>query len=66
MRLGLSILLIALGLSRSFAASAAEPTGSEQVQADISTREISIQSNFTGIDIVLFGAIDFSSTFLLN
>ena len=43
-------------------ASAAEPQQQEQVQSDISTREISIQSNFTGIDIVLFGAIDFSRT----
>jgi uncharacterized protein (TIGR02186 family) len=33
---------------------------SEQVHSDISTREISIQSNFTGIEIVLFGSIDFS------
>ena len=32
----------------------------EPVQSDVSTREISIQSNFTGIEIVLFGAIDFS------
>ena len=32
----------------------------EQVQSDISTREISIQSNFTGIEIVLFGSVDFS------
>jgi len=38
----------------------AEAPRQEQVQSDISTREISIQSNFTGIDIVLFGAIDFS------
>ena len=30
------------------------------MQSDISTREISIQSNFTGIEIVLFGSIDFS------
>jgi uncharacterized protein (TIGR02186 family) len=37
---------------------AAEPP--EQVHSDISTREISIQSNFTGIEIVLFGSIDFS------
>ncbi len=41
---------------------AAEAARPEQVQSDISTREISIQSNFTGIDIVLFGAIDFSRT----
>ena len=39
---------------------AADAPRSEQVQADLSTREISIQSNFTGIDIVLFGSIDFS------
>ena len=30
------------------------------MQSDISTREISIQSNFTGIEIVLFGSVDFS------
>lgn len=41
-------------------AMAAEAERPEQVQSDISTREISIQSNFTGIEIVLFGAIDFS------
>jgi hypothetical protein len=39
---------------------AAEAQRPEQVQSDISTREISIQSNFTGIEIVLFGAVDFS------
>jgi len=39
---------------------AAEGERPEQVQSDISTREISIQSNFTGIEIVLFGSIDFS------
>jgi uncharacterized protein (TIGR02186 family) len=36
------------------------PARPEQVQSDISMREISIQSNFTGIEIVLFGSIDFS------
>ena len=41
---------------------AAEQPKPEQVQSDISTREISIQSNFTGIEIVLFGSIDFSRT----
>ena len=39
---------------------AADPPRPEQVQSDISTREISIQSNFTGVEIVLFGSIDFS------
>ncbi|MEG6508578.1 TIGR02186 family protein [Methyloligella sp. 2.7D] len=31
---------------------------SERVRSDISTREIEIQSNFTGIEIVIFGAVD--------
>jgi uncharacterized protein (TIGR02186 family) len=39
---------------------AAEAQRPEQVQSDISTREISIESNFTGIEIVLFGSVDFS------
>ncbi len=41
-------------------AAAADAPRSEQVQSDISNRDVSIQSNFTGIEIVLFGAIDFS------
>jgi uncharacterized protein (TIGR02186 family) len=41
-------------------AEAADPAPSETVQSDISTREISIQSNFAGIEIVIFGSIDFS------
>ena len=32
------------------------------MQSDLSTREISIQSNFTGIEILLYGSIDFSQT----
>jgi uncharacterized protein (TIGR02186 family) len=39
---------------------AAETPRPEQVQSDISTREITIESNFTGIEIVLFGSVDFS------
>lgn len=35
-------------------------TSQEQVQSDISTREIAIQSNFTGVEILVFGSIDFS------
>jgi uncharacterized protein (TIGR02186 family) len=42
------------------APSEATQARSEQVQSDVSMREISIQSNFSGIEIVLFGAIDFS------
>ncbi len=41
-------------------AEAAESAPAETVQSDISTREISIQSNFAGIEIVIFGSIDFS------
>jgi uncharacterized protein (TIGR02186 family) len=43
-------------------AKADEPLSQETVQSDISTREISIQSNFAGIEIVIFGSVDFSST----
>jgi uncharacterized protein (TIGR02186 family) len=56
------LLAAAAMLGQLLPASAAEPPHPEQVQSDISTREISIQSNFTGIDIVLFGAVDFSRT----
>jgi len=39
---------------------APEEIPTEQVRSDISTREIAIQSNFTGIEIVIFGAIDYA------
>lgn len=48
-------LLLSVGLT-----AAAEEQRPEVVQSDISMREISIQSNFTGVEIVLFGSIDFS------
>ncbi len=32
----------------------------EQVQADVSTRRVAVTSNFTGIEIVVFGAVDYS------
>jgi uncharacterized protein (TIGR02186 family) len=44
----------------SITAIAAEPATQEQVQSDVSTREIAIESNFTGIEILIFGSIDFS------
>jgi uncharacterized protein (TIGR02186 family) len=53
--------IMVLWLATASHASAVEPPAQEQVQSDISTREIAIQSNFTGIEIVLFGAIDFTS-----
>ncbi|MGB6348019.1 MAG: TIGR02186 family protein [Methyloceanibacter sp.] len=60
MQYGLALLLAAsLPLSGVVALAAGAPP-SEQIQSDISTREISIQSNFTGINIVLFGSVDFS------
>ena len=42
------------------AQAAAQAQRPEQVHSDVSTREITIESNFTGIEIVLFGSIDFS------
>jgi uncharacterized protein (TIGR02186 family) len=54
--LPLAVSLLLPGLE----AIAAEAPRPEQVQSDISTREISIESNFTGIEIVLFGSVDFS------
>jgi uncharacterized protein (TIGR02186 family) len=53
-----AVLALLVGTS----AHAQAPTGREKVQADISTREISIQSNFTGIEILIFGSVDFSET----
>jgi uncharacterized protein (TIGR02186 family) len=38
------------------------PTPREELQADLSTRDISIQSNFTGIEILIYGSVDFSQT----
>jgi len=39
-----------------------EPASQEKVQSDISTRQVSIQSNFTGAEILIFGSIDFSDS----
>ena len=65
MRAALSLAaLLAIALAP---ASAAEPaagqsTPSEELQSELSTREISIQANFTGIEILIYGSIDFSQT----
>ncbi|MGC1345815.1 MAG: TIGR02186 family protein [Methyloceanibacter sp.] len=59
MRHVLTFLFASLLLSLGLTAAAEEPRP-EVVQSDISMREISIQSNFTGVEIVLFGSIDFS------
>jgi hypothetical protein len=60
MRRALALLAAALPLALGLPAVAAEEPRPEQVQSDISMREISIQSNFTGVEIVLFGSIDFT------
>ena len=60
MRPALLLALLAVALMPGRQTFAAEPQRAEQVQWDVSTREISIQSNFTGIEIVLFGSIDFT------
>ena len=41
-------------------AHAAETQQREEVQADISTREVHIKADFTGIEILIFGSVDFS------
>jgi uncharacterized protein (TIGR02186 family) len=63
MRISLLAALLALMPPAAFAAApdAAAPPG-EELQAELSTREISIQSNFTGIEILIYGSIDFSQT----
>jgi uncharacterized protein (TIGR02186 family) len=60
-------LLLALPCTPAFAQKAAPPAeeapvSQETVQSDISTREIAIQSNFTGIEILIFGSVDFSDS----
>jgi uncharacterized protein (TIGR02186 family) len=65
MRAALSLaglLLACIAAQASPAQAAALPVSREEVQSDLSTREISIQSNFTGIEILIYGSIDFSQT----
>ena len=59
--LAFALLLATLGLGPAAAAEPVPPpTPREEVVSDISTREISIQSNFTGIEILIFGSVDYS------
>lgn len=63
--LGLAALILLLSCAPTRAQHAVplpevKPGGQGQVQSDISTREIAIQSNFTGIEILIFGSVDFS------
>jgi uncharacterized protein (TIGR02186 family) len=58
--LAIALLVAGIGATTANAAEAAAPTPREEVISDISTREISIQSNFTGIEILIFGSVDYS------
>ncbi len=61
--LSLAVLLLAVAPAPVGAEEAAPgPIPREEVQSDLSTREISIQSNFTGIEILIYGSVDFSQT----
>jgi uncharacterized protein (TIGR02186 family) len=61
--LSLATLLLALAPAPARAVEAAPaPVPREELQAELSTREISIQSNFTGIEILIYGSVDFSQT----
>lgn len=42
------------------ARSATTHRGQETVEADVSTRSVSVTSNFSGTEIVIFGAVDYS------
>ena len=53
-----SLRVAAILLALCCAARAEDPAPQETIQSDISTREISIQSNFTGIEIRIFGSVD--------
>jgi uncharacterized protein (TIGR02186 family) len=56
--LSLAAILVALATT---GVHAAEAPPSDEVVSDISTREIAIKSNFAGIEILIFGSIDFSA-----
>jgi len=61
MRALLALILLTLLPPNASAAGAEKPPAPrEEIQTDLSTREIAIQSNFTGIEVLLYGSIDFS------
>jgi uncharacterized protein (TIGR02186 family) len=57
--LSLAAIFLALALAPVRAGEPAPP--SDEVVSDISTREIAIKSNFAGIEILIFGSVDFSA-----
>lgn len=62
MRAALSLAaLLALGSPAWAAEPAARPPAPrEELQSELSTRDIAIQANFTGIEILIYGSVDFS------
>jgi uncharacterized protein (TIGR02186 family) len=57
--LSLAAIFLALATAPAYAGEPAPP--SDEVVSDISTREIAIKSNFAGIEILIFGSVDFSA-----
>jgi uncharacterized protein (TIGR02186 family) len=63
MRAALAALLLSCAAAPTVLAQTSQgPIPREEVQSELSTREISIQSNFTGIEILIYGSVDFSQT----
>jgi uncharacterized protein (TIGR02186 family) len=62
MRAAFSLAVLLLVTGPASAQTIDTPAPREEVQSELSTREISIQSNFTGIEILIYGSIDFSQT----
>jgi len=56
----LTLFLALLPLATAAAGRPEPPAPKEEIQTDLSTREIAIQANFTGIEILVYGSIDFS------
>jgi uncharacterized protein (TIGR02186 family) len=62
MRVAFSLAVLLLATGSASAQTIEAPASREEVQSELSTREISIQSNFTGIEILIYGSVDFSQT----
>lgn len=61
----LATVLLAMSFTPALAQKTApeeKPASQEQVESDVSMREIAIQSNFTGVEILIFGSVDFSDS----
>lgn len=60
MRYALATLALLAALTATAARAAEDAPPKEEVQADISTREVSIKTDFRGIEILIFGSVDFA------